>query len=855
MQKRESYTRSDDPFFEPDDDVGEAEPNGPQDSSSSSDSDLAEGEASGEPKVTQAATSNSSPQVEPNASTSIFERTSLSLSSNPLPSTRDLSRTLRRFSALRKLEMTRMQASAASPNGLESLHWLQEATIGATTKSAGSEEEHAFGQELTSFDVSGNERLGVKGGRDALNGIERLTALRVLNLTSCSLAHVPFHLLPRALHALILAQNNLEAISMLPHFPSLNTLILSANRLAKLPANLASSLPALKKINLSGNNISGNQLPDFTSCSALKEVNLRGNPLEQLPAHMANWGLGGAAKARKLQSAASCLERSTDGDGVRILDLSDCRLEDWASIEPLLHVTSGASAAALKTAEAGQQRAESGKASKRLKYRGLASLSLRGNGVTRMPGYRERMIKSVPTLRQLDGTLIEERKPSRQRKEASPPLEKSSTGTKHEHRRDSGWASRSETNARSAAEIDDEPSDLEGSEEEALAQEAARDRARVRRPPTESKPEALTRTESKSRSTASEQTKKRKREERERPRPSSAGENVPQKPRNGPGPRAKNPAFEDQRREGRTHKRGARGKKRKSSADEVSQELAGKNDKNGVDASQKRKPRRVVEVIHAESERGVTSRSRKAPVEVMEEGVQSDASSDDDRPTRKHKAHKRASDVKEVLRSAAGLDEEREAEAHEYFPHASSPAKARGKQEKATMNERQQISGNARAKGKPAHIDPKVRDNRSPKSSNKSKGSGASASALEAHDRPNKPLPNRHAASKTDARMAKRKLSAWDADSPLVNRKQSSAVLQAEHESGVADKKDQGKERTSVKGVVDLRKKSKGNKPLPTLPAAGKELGAARYTQQKASLPSSSQTDDMWGSGAGSGWW
>lgn len=144
-----------------------------------------------------------------------------------------------------------------------------------------------------------------------------------------------------------------------------------------LPANV----PSLKKLSITQNALEWKDgkspLPDFTPCSHLREMRLTGNSkLGKLPAHMATWGRGEG--------------RDKMGTGLETLEVADCGLKDWASIDAVLQMGN--------SDESPRRR------------RGLGNLSIKGNAVTNMPGYRDRILAVHPTLRTLDGEKIAKEK-------------------------------------------------------------------------------------------------------------------------------------------------------------------------------------------------------------------------------------------------------------------------------------------------------------------------------------------------------------------------------------------------------------------------------------------------------------
>lgn len=182
----------------------------------------------------------------------------------------------------------------------------------------------------------------------------RILSDAVFNASHCSLRSLPAGLSALSqLKALVVSHNAIAGLpQVMPHMPELNTLVLSNNALTTLPKTLPASLPALKKLSISHNQLTdGGALPDFSVCAHLREVRLCGNKaLQRLPAHIQKWGKG------------------VDGGapGLALLDVSDCGLDDFASIAPLL------------------------KASDALR-RGLSNLCLKGNGVAAEEEYQDKV--------------------------------------------------------------------------------------------------------------------------------------------------------------------------------------------------------------------------------------------------------------------------------------------------------------------------------------------------------------------------------------------------------------------------------------------------------------------------------
>lgn len=223
----------------------------------------------------------------------VFERSILTLASNPLPPRQALAATLAKFINLHRLDMSYMQPTPAAADddegeekvsrrtgshskGLETLHFLDEAEriarkeVRKQYEAAGSSKHvrKTLGETLTWLNLAGNTALGdssYKGKKrssdDVFRGLEHLKELFVLNISSSSLSVLPprptFLALSNNLRALVLSHNRLtdSSLNALPFLPNLNTLILSNNRITKLPRALSGNVPRLAKLSLSHNDL------------------------------------------------------------------------------------------------------------------------------------------------------------------------------------------------------------------------------------------------------------------------------------------------------------------------------------------------------------------------------------------------------------------------------------------------------------------------------------------------------------------------------------------------------------------------------------------------------------------------
>lgn len=325
----------------------------------------------------------------------VTERARLDISGNPLPPVEGLIEAFSQLNNLQRLDMSDMKASEENdnPNGLETLQWIGKAV--AKSKSRNKINSSVFGQQLTWLKFSGNPSLGKHAGKDAWDGLDQFSKLTVLNASSCDLPVPPPSstlLAWQSLGALVLGHN---AITSIPHFPSmpqLNTIVLSHNQITSLPKDMPANLPGLKKLSITHNKLkwTKNQspLPDFSLCSHLREVRISGNAeLKRLPEHINGWGKG--------------VGKDSKGTGLETFEAGDCGLEDWTSITPLIQAneeTQNENSAEITDAI---------HPSRRKRVRGLITLSLRGNEVTKAEDYREKVLQAHPALRVLDSVKLQ----------------------------------------------------------------------------------------------------------------------------------------------------------------------------------------------------------------------------------------------------------------------------------------------------------------------------------------------------------------------------------------------------------------------------------------------------------------
>lgn len=331
----------------------------------------------------------------------VLQRSKLDLSGHPLPPLQQLAATLSQFRNIKQLHLSMMKPSveAGNPEGLTSLAWLGKAVQKSAreAKKQKSSDRSFFGHSLTMLKLNGNSSLGNSDNDELWDGLQHLHNLAVVNASSCSLPRLPPATVLmgwEALGALIFGHNQISEVTHIPFLPHLNTLVLSHNKITTIPHELPGNLPSLKKLSITNNELAwqGNlsPLPDFSVCSHLREVRVSGNDsLERLPQHISSWGKG--------------VGDSQKGTGLEIFEASDCGLKDWRSIEPILlseDTFPSNSINKILSIHPHRQR-----------KRGLKSLLLKGNKVTELPDYKEKVLKALPTIKLLDNAKLAEALP------------------------------------------------------------------------------------------------------------------------------------------------------------------------------------------------------------------------------------------------------------------------------------------------------------------------------------------------------------------------------------------------------------------------------------------------------------
>ncbi|KAJ2003835.1 hypothetical protein H4R26_002849 [Coemansia thaxteri] len=182
--------------------------------------------------------------------------------------------------------------------------------------------------------------------------VERLGNLGVLNMSNNKISHISKHIVNcKQLKAIILGHNSIKHVKHIDTLDKLNTLVISHNRVESIP-----SMPKLKeltKISAAHNEIQ--TIPDLSIYPLLKEVRLNDNKIKVVP-----------------ENIRSCTS-------LKVVDLGNNHMDEWTSIAPLGSLV----------------------------Y--LDNLNLKGNPICLEAGYRERVVKMIPSLRVLDGERFDER--------------------------------------------------------------------------------------------------------------------------------------------------------------------------------------------------------------------------------------------------------------------------------------------------------------------------------------------------------------------------------------------------------------------------------------------------------------
>jgi Leucine-rich repeat (LRR) protein len=150
----------------------------------------------------------------------------------------------------------------------------------------------------------------------SLEELRYLPELRTLNIGyNPQVVHLESHIVKgklTKLQALICNECGFKSVSFLKFCTSLNTLILSSNSLTVFPTSNDFSLIGLTKLSLSKNNLQ--QIPNLTVCVNLQELRINNNDI------------------------SSITESITIAPKLKILDISNNKVDSWASVECLLQL-------------------------------------------------------------------------------------------------------------------------------------------------------------------------------------------------------------------------------------------------------------------------------------------------------------------------------------------------------------------------------------------------------------------------------------------------------------------------------------------------------------------------------------
>ncbi|CAM9626759.1 unnamed protein product, partial [Ectocarpus fasciculatus] len=163
--------------------------------------------------------------------------------------------------------------------------------------------------QVTYLTAAGNELTG-----DGLDGVRPLKDLKVFNASGNRVRRIPPAVFAqfRQLQALVLSDNEISEVPptwLKKGLLSLNTLVLSHNKLKSLSGTGLGRLTALTKLSISYNTLV--ELPDLSACSGLEELRAAHNIVTQVPASLS-------------KNAA-----------LRTLDLGHNRIDDWVGLERL----------------------------------------------------------------------------------------------------------------------------------------------------------------------------------------------------------------------------------------------------------------------------------------------------------------------------------------------------------------------------------------------------------------------------------------------------------------------------------------------------------------------------------------
>ncbi|OMH85586.1 Leucine-rich repeat-containing protein 48 [Zancudomyces culisetae] len=184
---------------------------------------------------------------------------------------------------------------------------------------------------------------------------------KILNLSNNQITRVPQGIVNcEKLKALILNNNQLKTVDNILGLSELGTLVISHNQIEALSGLVGMS--GLTKLSAAHNKL--RVFPNFGDNEKMKEMRLNNNKIQKVPEYI-----------------GKCINLS-------VLDLGNNLIAEFSSIESL-----------------------------RL-LRHLDNLNLKGNAITEVEGYREKVLEMIPSLRILDGQRFDPKFLARKEKRA-----------------------------------------------------------------------------------------------------------------------------------------------------------------------------------------------------------------------------------------------------------------------------------------------------------------------------------------------------------------------------------------------------------------------------------------------------
>ena len=251
-----------------------------------------------------------------------------------------------------------------------------------------------FAATLQELDVSDN-RLA------SLRGLDGLTQLRKLDASYNVLGHVGTHLAGLTqLQELYLAENRLHATAWVAPLRELRVLELGANKIAALDPAVA-QLGHLEALWLGRNRIAALE-PCFAQPSpmgaALRKLSLQLNRLEAVPAGSLD-GLAHLTELYLSENGLTTIAGVAALKELRILDVAQNRLADITGVEAL---------AALEEFWCNDNKIEDWEQVKKLasSHAPLDTVYFENNPIAATEGYRARLKEILPTLTQIDASLV-----------------------------------------------------------------------------------------------------------------------------------------------------------------------------------------------------------------------------------------------------------------------------------------------------------------------------------------------------------------------------------------------------------------------------------------------------------------